>query len=257
MKTWLLGALVLLTSLISSAPAQSGRIGKNCDLATQGVNETKTFLAFDQELRAALSKPDSGLIALLTSFPLRVIDERGSYYLNDAASLQARFQEVFSAEVRSAVLDNRPDTVFCNDSGIAYGNGAVWVTRIEHRFAVLAVNLRQPDSFVKPVGHVVKFACQTDTNRLIIDQENGKWRYRSWEKPHSLLRQPDTELTNGKQELQGTSPCEQAVWTFTEDRTELIIRALGGCNDVQSRSGSVGMVHVSKNGKQAVPSWCF
>jgi hypothetical protein len=158
---------------------------------------------------------------------------------------------VFPHAVREAVLDSRPDTIFCNDSGISYGNGAVWITRIERRFLVLAVNLLQSGRDGKPVGHVVKVACQTDTNRLIIDDVNGTLRYRSWEKPHSILQPPDTELTRGTEEVQGTSPCEHPVWTFTNDGTEIVVRALGGCNDVQPRSGSVGMLHISKNDKPA------
>jgi len=257
MRILQLGALAFLIGLTSTAFSQAGRIGKSCDLASQGVNETKTFFAFDQELRGALSQPDTGMITLLTSFPLRVNDKRGSYYLNDAASLQARFQEVFPPAVREAVLDSGPDTIFCNDSGISYGNGAVWITRIEHRFLVLAVNMPQSGRAEKPMGHVVKFACQTDTNRLIIDDVNGTLRYRSWEKPHSILQPPDTELTKGKEEVQGTSPCEQPLWAFTNDGTEIVVRALGGCNDVQPRSGSVGMLSISKNDKPAAPSWCF
>ena len=46
----------------------------------------------------------------------------GTISLDDAAALQARFSEVFPAAVRAAVLDERPEDIFCNWSGIMYGD---------------------------------------------------------------------------------------------------------------------------------------
>jgi hypothetical protein len=86
----------LFVSLPTAAFAQGSKLGESCDLASQGANETETFLAFDRELCSALSKQDGGVIALLVNFPLRVNDERGSFYLKDPASLQGRFQETSS-----------------------------------------------------------------------------------------------------------------------------------------------------------------
>jgi hypothetical protein len=106
--------LVILASL--SFP-QVAVLGENCDLAVLGGAETKSFVAFDRELRSSLSRQDAAVMALLVKYPLRINDDRGSYYLDDVESLQSRFQEIFPRAVRDAVLKQGPDTVSCTSSG--------------------------------------------------------------------------------------------------------------------------------------------
>ena len=236
---------------------QAAQLGKSCDLGSQGAGETKTFLAFDQELRGALSKQDAGMMALLVKFPLRINDEGGRYYLDDPASLQARFQEVFPSAIRRVVLDQRPETVFCNYAGIMYGNGALWVTRVDDRYAIETVNLAETGHIGKGPGYRVEFACQTDKLRVIVDKVKGMLRYRSWNKPRSLLEKPDTEITNGKGEIQGTGPCAYGIWTFTGTGMKIIVAGIGGCGDDQQPKNAVGTVEVSTKEQPEGTSWCF
>jgi hypothetical protein len=109
-------AMLLLVS--GFAFSQSTVVGENCDLAVFGEKDTKTFLRFDKELRNALVKHDTGAITLLASYPLRINDSRGSYYIHDAASLALRFEELFPPPIRNAILGERLVTISCNYSGI-------------------------------------------------------------------------------------------------------------------------------------------
>jgi hypothetical protein len=52
--------------------AQTTKLNDSCDLAMFDAKDTKTFLAFDSQLRAALSKPDPIAVALLAEYPMRV-----------------------------------------------------------------------------------------------------------------------------------------------------------------------------------------
>jgi hypothetical protein len=71
MKGSILVASLLLVAASTAFP-QGARLGTSCDLSLVGATETKSFLAFDRELRTALSKQDSVAMALLVQFPLRI-----------------------------------------------------------------------------------------------------------------------------------------------------------------------------------------
>jgi hypothetical protein len=152
MKGLLLHTTALMLVAASTAFCQGARLGASCDLSLLGATETKSFLAFDQELRGALSKQDAVSMALLVQFPLRINADAGSYSLNDPAALQSHFQEVFSAAVRTAVLNQRTAIVFCNYQGAMCGKGVVWINLTSHGYAVRVVNL--------PTGRSLKTACR-------------------------------------------------------------------------------------------------
>src|SRR5215469_2633932 len=105
MTRHVLGTIPLILMTATAALCQGTRLGESCDLAALGAKETKTFLAFDQELRAALSKQDTAAMALLVKFPLRIHTDQGSWSLDDPAALQSRFEEAFPIAVRTAVLN--------------------------------------------------------------------------------------------------------------------------------------------------------
>lgn len=159
--------LVILASL--SFP-QVAVLGENCDLAVLGGTETKSFVAFDRELRSSLSRQDAAVMALLVKYLLRINDDRGSYYLDDAESLQLRFQEIFPRAVRDAVVKQGPETVSCTSSGTMYGDGVVWVNPKGDRYAVATVNLPEGTRSSKTqIAGRVEFACDANKHRVIVD----------------------------------------------------------------------------------------
>jgi hypothetical protein len=254
---YLAGLLMMLT--VAASP-QGPRIGENCDLAVLGVTETKGFVAFDRELRSALSRHDTAVMAQLVRYPLRINTYRGSYHLEDAASLQSRFEEVFPLAIRQAVLDQRRETINCNYRGIMYGNGDVWVNWMDQRYAIEAINLPEFRGLLKaPTTGRVDFACQTDKHRIIVDVgSGGAPRYRAWDKPHLHTEVPDTEITNGKREAEGFGPCVHPMWTFTSGTTKFVVEALGCSPDSnQPPKGAVGRLDVSTADKGEASSWCF
>jgi hypothetical protein len=246
---------VLLITLAGIASAQGATLGRNCDLASQGANETATFLAFDHELRGALSKQDAGTTALLVNFPLRINDERGSFYIKDAASLQGRFEEIFRPAVRKAVLDQSPKTAFCSDAGIMYGDGVIWILRTERGYGVATVNSPTLRNSAQSTGYRVEFACQTDKDRIIVDQPQGSTlRYRTWHKPRSLLEKPDLEINKGVKGFQGSGACGSPRWSFTQGTTKVVVEGLG-CSNGDQPEKAVGTVETTD--KEVGSGWCF
>jgi hypothetical protein len=55
---------MLFTLLTHTASPQGARLGQPCDLSALGAKDTGSFLAFDHELRAAISKQGVVSIAL-------------------------------------------------------------------------------------------------------------------------------------------------------------------------------------------------
>lgn len=242
-------------TLTTAGSAQASKLGKSCDLASQGANETATFLAFDRELRSALSKQDAGIMGLLVNFPLRINDQRGSFYLKDPASLQGRFQEVFSTGVRRAVLAHDPKTVFCNYAGIMYGEGVIWILRTDRGYAVATVNIPAAGNLPESTGYRVEFACQTDKDRIIVDQPKGATlRYRIWRKPRSLLEKPDAEIKDGEKGVQGTGSCAYPVWSFKQRATKAVVEGLG-CSNGDQPENAIGTIDT--NDEQTDSGWCF
>jgi hypothetical protein len=245
----------LLTWAASAAFPQGTRLGQSCDLAAVGAADTKAFLAFDRELRTALSKQDLLSVALLVAYPLRINENRGKYSLDDPAALQSHFPEVFPPSVRKAVMEQKPEAFFCNAEGIMYGNGDVWVGPMAVGYAIKTINL--PDTGPAPASKI-EFVCNADRHRIVIDAPGGTVRYRAWNSPRPLSDTPDLEIPTGKQGVEGTGPCTYPVWTFTRGGTEYSVRGLGGCSaDSNQPEGAHGMLEVTADGKSLAHSWCY
>jgi hypothetical protein len=249
-------ALLLLTT---SAFAQSTKLGENCDLALVGATETKTFLAFDHELREALSRQDAGITALLVKYPFRINDDRGSYYLDDPGSLQARFQEIFTPALRETVLKQRTEALSCASTGIMYGDGVVWVSWTGQRYVVESINLPIASRPEKSSAGEIVFVCNADKHRVIVDRgANDLPRYRAWNKPRSLTEKPDMEIPQGKWHSEGSGPCSYSLWTFTSGAATFTVGEIATCYEESHPPpvGAKGTLEVSITGKPDVSWWC-
>jgi len=250
--------LILFWLFISSAMSQTASLGKNCDPGMLGAKATKSFLEFDREFRHALSNQDSGMMALLVGPSLRVSDDRGKFYIEDARSLQLRFQDIFSSKVREIVSRERPEDLTCLSDGVMYGNGTVWVAFTGQRYAISAINVPGGGNPAKPEQRTVELACNADKHRVIVDAVgDGAPRYRAWTKPHSLTDKPDIEIPDGKREFEGSGPCSYTSWTFTKAGATYSLHGPGGCyeDSHQPPTDSNGSLDVSVSGKE-VNWWC-
>jgi hypothetical protein len=256
---------VFLMILTCAAFSQSSVLGKNCDLAVVGATDTKSFLAFDQELRNAFRTQDAAKMATLVEYPLVIETNGGTDYLKDASSAsliyKARLKVVFTPAIRRAVLDQRTETIWCSEEGIMYGNGVV-VEAIGHGFTIeYAIHEIHLPSDRKP-GEV-EFACTTKKHRVIVDiGADGSPRYRAWNKPHALAEAPELEISSGRIDCGGTGPCASCSWTFTNDTAEYVVSQPDGCYEDTHLppKGSKGYLDVTTSiGSKKVEEhlWCF
>jgi hypothetical protein len=188
-----------------------------------------------------------------------VNDDRGSFYIEDARSLQFRFEEIFSSEVRETVARERPEDLPCLSGGLMYSGGAVWITFTGERYAVSAVNIRGRKNPANPGRKIVEFVCNADKHRVIVDAVgDGVARYRAWTKPHSLTEKPDIEIPDGKRKFEGTGACSYTSWTFTKAGATYSLSGPGGCyeDSHQPPTDSHGSLEVTVSGKADVNWWC-
>jgi hypothetical protein len=246
---------MLFVFLEHAAFSQSSRLGESCDLSAVGATDSKSFLVFDRELRAAISKQDVVSMALLVTYPLRINQDRGSYSLNDPAALQSHFQEVFPPSVRAAVIEQNSGEFFCNAEGLMYGHGDVWVTLTAVGYAIKVINL--PDAGPAPASKI-EFVCNADKHRIVIDAPGGTLRHRPWNRPRPLSETPDLEIAAGKQRFEGTGPCTYEVWTFSRGATEYSVGGLSACSpDSGQPPDARGTLEVTAAGKTLAHSWCY
>jgi hypothetical protein len=233
--------VIVLSGIAFSQPTNAE---KKCPLAI-----------FDRELRYAINQPDPVTLSLLVSYPLRVNDAEGTYYIKDAASLQGRFEQVFPATVRKAVTTQPVDVEDCQAATVMYGNGEVWVSLLPHGYAIDAVNVANAP-LKPPVGRV-QFACRTDLYRVVVDIGKDETpRYRAWNTPHMLMQKPDTELSAGRKEVEGTGACTHSVWSFTAGE-KITIKELGCFPDSnEPPAGATGQLSIS-TGQKHDSWWCF
>ena len=101
----------------------------------------------------------------------------------------------------------------------------------------------------------MEFACQTEKDRIIIDQPKDETlRYRMWHKPHSLLDKPDAEIKNGQKEFHGTGPCVYSSWSFTQGGSKVIVEGTG-CSSGDQPEDAVGTIGATD--EQRDPVWCY
>jgi len=199
-------------------------------------------------------------MALLVRFPLRINQDGGRYSIDDPAALQSRFQELFPATVRNAVLNRKPTDVSCMNEGIMYGNGDVWVTQTKLGFEIKVINLptlRDPKALHAAIK--VEFVCRTERHRILIDSDaEGLPRYRSWNIPRSIIEKSDLEIAKGHKEIEGTDGCTHVVWAFKNDTTTYTVEELGCFPDTnQPPEGARGVLEVMAADKPETSSWCF
>jgi hypothetical protein len=243
---------------------QSANVGEKCNLGVFGFKESKSFFAFDRDLRDAIAKRDIGRLAALVQFPLRVTDDRGMVFVHDARSLQGRFEDIFTPAIRKAILSSTPDTIWCNYTGISYGEGQIWVNVTDNGYFVMTINLPEKHHNHTPSATAVEMACHTDQKRIVIDQQSdGSPRFRSWGYKQSVSQSPDLEIKAGQQEFEGTGPCAHRIWTFQTNKINVRVEEPGCYGDDAPPANAQAQIFLSDAadasrtpGKEQ-SEWCF
>lgn len=255
---------LLVLGLCVAGHGQATLLHEGCDLSTYGASDTKGFMAFDADLRAAIAKQDATAMSFLVSFPLRVNEsDGGSYSINDGQSLRHHFQDVFTPRVRKAILGQKIADIFCkyDDSSLRYGDaGEVWVHYGKFGWQVWSVNVIPPGGIAKQTRNGVQLVCQTAKHRIMIDaDEKGKPRYRAWDASRSVEQPPDLEIKGGTVEWEGTGVCAARHYKFRNAQATYEVDSAEGCYEEGNSppAGATASLTVTVAGKEPSSAWCY
>jgi hypothetical protein len=258
------GFLLLVADFGSSTAIAQHILDKDpCHARPTDLVAAKNFLFFDQfdkELRVALTKEDPIALAFLVTFPLRVNDAGGTISINDVSALKTHFQEIFTPAVRREILSAKNEEVDCNAEGIGYARGVIWVNASDRGYAIWAVNRDTvpPYSANRWNGPKVEFVCRTHTHRIAVDiLASGTLRYRSWNKPRSVVGPPDLEILKGDVTFEGTNVCAVPIYTFRNSNAEYKVEGGLGCSPAAEPKDATGRIEVTIAGKPAAETWCY
>jgi hypothetical protein len=124
--------LLCLTSGFALARAQKAPVPAtpqptgNCthpDPATRP--DCPAAIAFLAKFQDALKRNDRPAVASLVHYPLLVTDG-GRKQIHSRAELLGKFNSIFNASVRAAILNATPDDVWGNYRGFMIGRGVIW-----------------------------------------------------------------------------------------------------------------------------------
>lgn len=82
-------------------------------------------IAFLAKFQDALKRDDRPAVAALVHYPL-LATEGGRKQIRSRAGLLAKFNSIFNAQVRAAILSASADDVWGNQNGFMIGRGVIW-----------------------------------------------------------------------------------------------------------------------------------
>jgi hypothetical protein len=80
-------------------------------------------------MQAAVRSNNPRALTKLIGFPLRVNFAGGTRSYPDRRSVERDFSQVFTPQVRQAILSQRSDEIFVRDQGAMIGSGEVWFSQ--------------------------------------------------------------------------------------------------------------------------------
>jgi hypothetical protein len=96
------------------------------DAAAATVPQAQSYRTFLSRLQDAVRANDRRAVIRLIGFPLRVNAPGGARIYRDGRSVERDFDQIFTANVRRAVLRQRADRLFVRDLGAMVGSGQLW-----------------------------------------------------------------------------------------------------------------------------------
>ena len=110
--------------------ASAQRADVEDSLPVSGLSKDTSYATFLKHLQGAVRANDRGAVIKLVGFPLRVNSNGKTRVYRDAASVRAGYDQIFTPQVRQAILAQRHDRLFSRDQGLMIGNGQVWFDHI-------------------------------------------------------------------------------------------------------------------------------
>lgn len=220
------------------------------------VDEATQFFA---TLRRAVGTSDKRAACALVSYPLQAASEP----IADAATCEARYDDIFTIPVRRAIGKQQFQELFASDEGIMIGLGEVWVRATcreascsDHALRITRLS-SDPALALRPPRGKLLLACGVGGQWIRVSADgNGGAYMRLWSGNRGT-EPPVAEYASGTRTLRGTEACGAPVWSFTNGGTSYVVSQVGCPDDVDPPPmGSVAKVNRTSTTSEPVEGWC-
>ncbi|MBB6732985.1 hypothetical protein [Cohnella zeiphila] len=126
----------------SASPSSDAESGNPYEVA--GVNDPAAFEQMFSSLQKAVADSDKEEAAKYVLYPLRVNGGKEPLTIQDKDDFVAKFDLIFTDDVKKALADQKPREMFVNDKGVMAGGGQIWfgaTADSEQKYGMIAVNL--------------------------------------------------------------------------------------------------------------------
>lgn len=143
-RTFILPMLValILTGLLLPAGSAQAQGAPSFDVAGTDAKQVTAFL---KSLQQSVAFDNRLKVASLVDFPVKVWINGADVTIRNESELQARYSQIFDAQLKQSIAAATVDTLFANQQGVMFDSGRVWFRPIvEHRNAIKIVAINEP-----------------------------------------------------------------------------------------------------------------
>ena len=145
-RTFILPMLVacILTGLLLPAGTAQAQGTPAFDVAGTDAKQVTAFLKC---LQQSVAIDNRMKVASLFDFPLKVWINGADVTIRNESEFQARYNQIFDAQLKQSIAAATVDTLFANQQGVMFDSGRVWFRPIvEHKNAIKIVAINEPSA---------------------------------------------------------------------------------------------------------------
>ncbi len=128
--------LTLAKSLMIAPETETS---SGCDLEVAGFDEKESFLKFFPLLKEAVRTKDPKKISPYMLYPFKV-NGKTTIKIKDPQEFEAKFKTLFTEKIISVITAQKLEDLFCQYQGVMFGDGEVWVQKIQGKVGISAIN---------------------------------------------------------------------------------------------------------------------
>jgi len=124
-----------------TAPTPHAKVSSGCVLSDAGIQDQKGFETFFFGFKKAVKENDFNQISEYAFYPLRITSRFGIHTIASKAELMPLIRIAMNEKVKKAVESQSISRLTCNDEGVSFGQGRVWVAQRGKKIGVFAIEL--------------------------------------------------------------------------------------------------------------------
>src|SRR5690606_19611188 len=124
---------------VPQAVAQSAtEVNETLDSLFGEHERLETFFA---ELQQTVANDDADALAQMVAYPIAVTIDGESVEIAGEGEFISEFDQIFTSDVKDAVMSQSYETLFANWQGVMIGDGEVWFSIVDDAPKITAINI--------------------------------------------------------------------------------------------------------------------